>query len=188
MPSEPGRVRPGPRPTAPPRPLRGKLRARAFPIPFPAVIPHPWRHAPPLGPLPAPCSAGLAAPGKTYGQMRAGGPRYATALYSAATKQKKLEQVEKELGRVWVRLLGAPRPEVTQGLGGRGLPAAVRTLLHAVRLARPACALRSTPRAPPRPGELLEGASAPKGASSLRAPPGAAVSLPVCSLLSSVLA
>lgn len=114
--------------------------------------------------------------------------RYATALYSAATKQKKLEQVEKELGRVWVRLLGAPRPEVTQGLGGRGLPAAVRTLLHAVRLARPACALRSTPRAPPRPGELLEGASAPKGASSLRAPLRAAVSLPICSLLSSVLA
>lgn len=114
--------------------------------------------------------------------------RYATALYSAATKQKKLEQVEKELGRVWVRLLGAPRPEVTQGLGGRGLPVTVRALLHAVRLARPACALRSTPRAPPRPGELLEGASAPKGASSLRAPPGAAVSLPVCSLLSSILA
>lgn len=28
--------------------------------------------------------------------------RYATALYSAATKQKKLDQVEKELGRVWV--------------------------------------------------------------------------------------
>ncbi|NXI29880.1 ATPO synthase, partial [Sterrhoptilus dennistouni] len=27
--------------------------------------------------------------------------RYATALYSAATKQKKLEQVEKELTRVW---------------------------------------------------------------------------------------
>ncbi|XP_040517968.1 ATP synthase subunit O, mitochondrial isoform X3 [Gallus gallus] len=30
--------------------------------------------------------------------------RYATALYSAATKQKKLEQVEKELGRVWTLL------------------------------------------------------------------------------------
>lgn len=29
--------------------------------------------------------------------------RYATALYSAASKQKKLEQVEKELTRVWVR-------------------------------------------------------------------------------------
>lgn len=29
--------------------------------------------------------------------------RYATALYSAASKQKKLEQVEKELIRVWVR-------------------------------------------------------------------------------------
>uniref|UniRef100_A0A8B9N3N0 ATP synthase peripheral stalk subunit OSCP, mitochondrial n=1 Tax=Accipiter nisus TaxID=211598 RepID=A0A8B9N3N0_9AVES len=30
--------------------------------------------------------------------------RYATALYSAATKQKKLDQVEKELGRVWTLL------------------------------------------------------------------------------------
>ncbi|XP_064008550.1 ATP synthase subunit O, mitochondrial [Pogoniulus pusillus] len=30
--------------------------------------------------------------------------RYATALYSAATKQKKLEQVEKELSRVWTLL------------------------------------------------------------------------------------
>ncbi|KFZ55050.1 hypothetical protein N338_08287, partial [Podiceps cristatus] len=30
--------------------------------------------------------------------------RYATALYSAATKQKKLDQVEKELSRVWTLL------------------------------------------------------------------------------------
>ena len=43
--------------------------------------------------------------------------RYATALYSAATKQKKLEQVEKELGRVWVSFPSASRLGVTQGLG-----------------------------------------------------------------------
>lgn len=40
--------------------------------------------------------------------------RYATALYSAATKQKKLEQVEKELLRVWVR---SPAPRVAPGVG-----------------------------------------------------------------------
>lgn len=36
--------------------------------------------------------------------------RYATALYSAASKQKKLEQVEKELTRVWVRYSTARVP------------------------------------------------------------------------------
>ncbi|XP_017688587.1 PREDICTED: ATP synthase subunit O, mitochondrial [Lepidothrix coronata] len=38
--------------------------------------------------------------------------RYATALYSAASKQKKLEQVEKELTRVWVRCSTAGAPWV----------------------------------------------------------------------------
>ncbi|NWT62876.1 ATPO synthase, partial [Erythrocercus mccallii] len=42
--------------------------------------------------------------------------RYATALYSAASKQKKLEQVEKELTRVWVRCCKAGTP----GGGSRG--------------------------------------------------------------------
>lgn len=36
--------------------------------------------------------------------------RYATALYSAASKQKKLDQVEKELSRVWVRCFPPPPP------------------------------------------------------------------------------
>lgn len=42
--------------------------------------------------------------------------RYATALYSAATKQKKLEQVEKELLRVWV---SSPAAAIYLG---RGVP------------------------------------------------------------------
>ncbi|NXA96701.1 ATPO synthase, partial [Melanocharis versteri] len=44
--------------------------------------------------------------------------RYATALYSAASKQKKLEQVEKELTRVWVRCSTARAP--AGGLGSSG--------------------------------------------------------------------
>lgn len=125
MPSEPGRVRPGPRPTAPPRPLRGKLRARAFPIPFPAVIPHPWRHAPPLGPLPAPCSAGLAAPGKTYGQMRAGGPRYAQCLrtrssWGAATRAARHTRAVLKGPRRSASAATAPKWRLLEGAGERG--------------------------------------------------------------------
>lgn len=41
--------------------------------------------------------------------------RYATALYSAASKQKKLEQVEKELTRVWVRCSQPGLPGVGVG-------------------------------------------------------------------------
>lgn len=125
MPSEPGRVRPSPRPTAPPRPLRGKLRARAFPIPFPAVIPHPWRHAPPLGPLPAPCSAGLAAPGKTYGQMRAGGPRYAQCLrthssWGAATRAARHTPAVLRGPRRSASAATAPKWRLLEGAGERG--------------------------------------------------------------------
>lgn len=48
--------------------------------------------------------------------------RYATALYSAASKQKKLDQVEKELSRVWVRRSPARLCRSWRGgLGAAGL-------------------------------------------------------------------